>query len=456
MITYTACALAVIFATFVGISYYINYLQRKNVDDAVELAREQASSMALEIRDMVLSRQAHNLDDPEVRSAIKAVTHVNLRINNSIMWAAVISPNGDRMIEENANVQQNVHFQRGGQSPDVSKFSTPSGDKMHIEVLAVPDEKAHQINMPILDQAKNVLGQISLRVTDNPAYQRLEKSSRQITLTLIIGCLMMLLFLLMIFWILWRLFSRQLVLQQKNERLDRMAYVGTLASGLAHEIRNPLSSMSVNLEVIREELDEIKNETLERPIELSRRVLDEVQHLNRTLTSFLDFALPSKEGMSQFSLKDLIVELIELHDEQCRQLGICAELDPDYPPQTIIEADRRLLHQAIRNVLLNAIQVLGGSVKKGVRIAISDKRHDYLLVSITDTGPGIPEENLPRIFDVFYSTRKGGSGFGLAITRKIIQEHGGRIWAENNKESRGVTFYLELPRFAKPQEPASL
>ena len=213
--------------------------------------------------------------------------------------------------------------------------------------------------------------------------------------------------------------------------------------------------MNVNLEVIREELEEMDNVSARHTRELSTRVQREVLQLNNTLTSFLDFALPRKEGYSQFPLRGLVEELLDSHAEELKAREISVELESPPASQTTIEADRRLMHQAIRNILMNAIQVLSSSLKKTIRIEIRPVRNDRIQLSIIDSGPGIQAENLGTIFEVFFSTRKGGSGFGLAIARKIVDEHQGRIWAANNKESLGATFVMELPILA-PQEQDAL
>jgi signal transduction histidine kinase len=206
--------------------------------------------------------------------------------------------------------------------------------------------------------------------------------------------------------------------------------------------------MNVNLEVIREELMDSSSDSRQHAVELSTWLQREVMQLNTTLTSFLDFALPSREGLTSFSLRGLLAELVEYHSEQIRQSGIECEIVPAGDGDTMIEADRRLLHQAFRNILVNAIQTLGGSVKKQISIVIEPMKHNWVRVIVKDTGPGIAEENMGRIFELFFSTRKGGSGFGLAITRKIIEEHKGRIYAANNLDQLGASFIVELPRWS--------
>lgn len=448
LITYAACALVLVFVTFASVSYYINSLQKQNVETAVEMAREQARQMAAAASEILAAQGHDNLDDPAVQASLRHVTRVNLMFNDSIIWGAWIKPDGQRLVEEFRN--NSAVLQRDPETGVVTEMDLPSGNELKVEVFPMP-EKTTDISMPVqMEGGKE--GRIQLLVEQSDEYKSIAASSQRITRALLFICLLLLVFLLGVFFILWKMFFRQLELQQNNARLDRMAYVGTLASGLAHEIRNPLSSMNVNLEVIREELQELNSEVAQRAGELSHRVQKEVAQLNATLTSFLDFALPRKEGYSHFPLRGLVEELLEAHAEELKVHDIQLELE--FPPsaQTVIEADRRLMHQAVRNVLVNAIQILTTSVKRVIRIRIRELPRDKIELSISDTGPGITEENLLKIFDVFFSTRKGGSGFGLAIARKIVEEHSGRLRAANNQESLGATFTMELPRMAQQEQ----
>lgn len=446
LLIYAACALVLVFATFVAGSYYVNRLQKGNVRAAVELAREHARQMSRDILEMATSQNVSDLDQPAVKASLKTLTEITVRMNKNVVWAAVVDPSGNRTIEQSGRAEQVFKVQSPSGKPVISRVPGPAGGELEIETRNV-GEGIQEITQPIRGEGRD-LGMIRMQIRENPTFARIEASSRTITEALVTGCIFLFVFLLVVFGILWRLFARQIELVQRNARLDRMAYVGTLASGLAHEIRNPLSSMNVNLEVLREEMGEPEvaaSPASARAAELATRVQREVQQLNSTLTTFLEFALPTKEGLSEFSLRGLMEELIELHSEQMRVAGIQFDFQAPSHEDSRLHADRRLLHQALRNVLVNAIQVLHGSVKKQIRIRLESTGSDQLRLLISDTGPGIPAENLGKIFEVFFSTRKGGSGFGLAIARKIVEEHGGTIRAENNPESLGATFIIELP-----------
>jgi signal transduction histidine kinase len=449
LLIYTACALSVVFAVFVAGSYYVNRLQKGNVQAALAWAQEQAHGMAREILEMASQQGTSDLNQPAMKAGIKAMTRVAITSSDNVVWAAVIDSEGNVATEQTPpGDPAGVEVQGYGPSAkkSVSVLHPRTGQELKVETQSIAPG-VHEVSEPLVHEGKT-FGRVVMHVADNPTFQRIRASSKSITQWLFIGCVFMLFLLLLVFWVLYRMFARQVHLVEKNARLDRMAYVGTLASGLAHEIRNPLHAMSINLEVMREELADVtaESDTPQRASELATRVQREVLQLNSTLTSFLDFALPSKEGMIEFSLRGLIDELVELHAEELRHAGITFEVSGPQDDSVLVEADRRLVHQAFRNILVNAIQVLQGAVKKQIRIKVDPAGQHDVVVTVSDTGPGITPENLGRIFEVFFSTRKGGSGFGLAITKKIIEEHGGSITADNNSQALGATFTVRLPK----------
>jgi signal transduction histidine kinase len=148
--------------------------------------------------------------------------------------------------------------------------------------------------------------------------------------------------------------------------------------------------------------------------------------------------------MTEFPLRGLLEEIIDLHREQCKQLGISLEVQGSPINQTVIDADRRLCHQALRNIVINAMQILENAIPKTIRIRV-EPAGPMMRVTVTDSGPGIPLEKLETIFEAFVSGRKGGTGLGLALTKKIIEEHRGSIRASNNTDMPGATFTVLLP-----------
>jgi signal transduction histidine kinase len=459
LLIYTAMALLLVFAIFAAGSYYINRLQRATVSDAVQLAQDQAMEVGRRVSEVLAQRPLESLPNGAVRSEISGLLEFNLRLNRTVTWVGLFDSEGNCVVERNSAGETIVRLpENAGETHQVEMPTGIPGQSAQVTVsrrMATEPLDEHEVRQPIPGDGR-AMGEIRLRVAESPVYQRMETSSRAISNALVAGCLLLLLAFVAIYGLVSNMVSKQVQLVRHSERTDRMAYVGTLASGLAHEIRNPLSAMNVNLEVLKEDLTEAREhlggssqpdtarEASDRALGLADRVQNEIKALGTTLSHFLDFALPSKEGMTEFSLRGLVEEIVDLHREQCRLQGIAMEVLGAPAAQTVIEADRRLCHQALRNIIINAIQILDGHLPRMIRIRVEPEGNGVRAV-VSDTGPGIPEGNLDTIFDAFVSGRKGGTGLGLALARKIVEEHHGSLKAVNNADGPGASFVLHLP-----------
>ena len=449
LLAFTASALIAGFLLFAAGNYYINVLQRRNVQAAIELAQEQARQLAREIVDLMREEQQSTLHGGNLPEKLKPLTQIVLRQNKRIVWAGIFDPATGAYVIEQTNENQQTFKTR---SVDGSPYRTqlPVNSRTPLEVMVQSNTgtaKTHEIQHPIEQQGKPI-GEIHLKIAASEPFIRIEATSQQITYALVVQAALLFVFFLGVFWIVWRLVLRHLEIVKKTTELEQMAYVGTLASGLAHEIRNPLNAMNINLQMAMEDL--MSSEQVEHASQvraLLSRVQAEITQLNQTLSSFLEFALPSRESITRFSVKSLVEELVATYEPLAKELGVTIEINSPDSSETVIEADRRLFYQALRNVLLNAIQAVSNSVRRHIEIAIQAQR-DTVTVTVTDSGPGIPPDQLSRIFDAFYTTRKGGTGLGLAITRKIVEEHGGHISAQN-VDSRGACFKITMPRESK-------
>src|SRR5690349_17099251 len=138
LLTYAACTLVLIFMAFVSVSYYINQLQKNNVKEALEVAEDQALKMANAVHDILATSGNKDIDDPAVSANIRNFTKINLILNKNIVWAAVISPSGDRMIKEYGTPPSDPLIQRNEKETDVSDLSLPDGNKLEVAVTASP------------------------------------------------------------------------------------------------------------------------------------------------------------------------------------------------------------------------------------------------------------------------------------------------------------------------------
>jgi len=230
---------------------------------------------------------------------------------------------------------------------------------------------------------------------------------------------------------------------------DAWSHVVTLAAGLAHEIKNPLSTIALNLQLMLEDwreraADPRERRTLKR-LEILHR---ETGRLASLLEDFLRYARTLHLEPQPCRVNDLVRELLDFITPKASQQGIRvrSSLAPELP---LIQADPNLLKQALLNLLINAHDAMPQGGELLVQTTPAD--HAGVQIDITDTGTGIPPHNLGKIFDLYFSTKKHGSGLGLCTTRRILELHGGSIAVESEL-GKGTHFTVRLP--AQPPQPA--
>ncbi|HXY25840.1 MAG TPA: ATP-binding protein [Candidatus Acidoferrum sp.] len=218
---------------------------------------------------------------------------------------------------------------------------------------------------------------------------------------------------------------------------ERLAAVGRITAGVAHEVKNPLNSMRLWLENLKESLSPDRDSASQQAVQ----VLDkEIDRLDAVVKRFLDFTRPMEIRLEATQLSDLLREVLEIAHPQLEKSGIqVARLLPIDVPEVYV--DRGLLKQAVLNLVLNAAEAMpnGGQL----RLVLS-RRGEMAEISVGDTGKGIAPEHRQKIFQLFFTTRPGGSGIGLASTFRIVQLHNGSI-DFTSEVGRGTTFRIELP-----------
>jgi signal transduction histidine kinase len=256
---------------------------------------------------------------------------------------------------------------------------------------------------------------------------------------------------------------RAIEAERRAQAAERLAELGSMTGGLAHEIKNPLSTLTLNAQLLREEVldadlpEEIRGTVARRVDALAR----ESGRLKDILSDFLQFAGRMKLDPQPQDLRELLQQLSDFFHAQADRCGILLRLDlPGVP--VVARVDAGLLKQALLNLAINAVQAMNpeGRSEPG------DRRGELLLrleldssgqearLSVIDTGPGIPESRRGTIFRPYASTKPGGSGLGLATTRRIVEEHGGTISLFNGPD-RGTCFTLRLPLQGPSISPAS-
>jgi signal transduction histidine kinase len=224
---------------------------------------------------------------------------------------------------------------------------------------------------------------------------------------------------------------------------EQSALVGTIAAGIAHEIRNPLSTLRMNLQLLREDWE---NPITEREQKGRKRIdvlLRETERMETAVSDFVRFAAGHALRKEKTNLNALTGELLDFLAPQAERarIRIVRDFAKDLPP---VEVDPNLIRQAILNLLVNAQQVLptGGEIR--VR---TEENGQFVKLAVADNGPGIPAEHREKIFNLYFSTKPGGTGLGLPMVKKIVEEHQGSVEVDTEL-NKGTTFTLCLIKSA--------
>jgi signal transduction histidine kinase len=235
------------------------------------------------------------------------------------------------------------------------------------------------------------------------------------------------------------------VLDKREKQLiqsEKLAAVGTLVAGVAHELNNPLSNASTSAQILLEELQEANLPDSEFLIEMAAKIDEETDRARNIIRSLLEFAHDREMRPKELALSAFITDTCKLVKGDIPDtIDFRTEISHD----GIFLADKRQLQQALINILRNAAQALDGAGEILLKAGIAPEEHQ-LLIEVRDNGPGIAAVDVEKIFDPFYTTKDvgKGSGLGLAVTREIVAKHGGEITVES-AEGRGAAFFIRLP-----------
>ena len=223
-------------------------------------------------------------------------------------------------------------------------------------------------------------------------------------------------------------------LQEKTKMMERLALLGKVVAEISHEIKNPLMMIGGFANQL---LKSVSDEKSKKKLEI---IVNEVKRLENLLASIKEYYAPPLPTRDKIEVSSLLKEIFLLIKEECKRRNIKAELNIMHK-ETFILGNEEKLKQVIINIAKNGIDAM----KEGGRLSISSRKEkDRVEISISDTGNGIPEEIRDKIFDPFFTTKTDGSGLGLGISKKIIEDHNGKL-NFITEEGKGTTFIISLP-----------
>lgn len=306
----------------------------------------------------------------------------------------------------------------------------------------LPDEETIETETPyrIMVSLGDDVGEIVLNVSRARVNQRVGRLQRELLNQTVAVAVLTLATLIVAFVLVWLLVQRTRKLEAKQHDAEELAALGTLAANLAHEIRNPLNSINLNLELLDEDLANQECEA-RSSLATTRR---EVGRLAKLVSDFLTYARPADPKMETVSVPVLLNEVCEFLHAEATSMGVHLRLTAGIPDVTV-SADESRLRQVILNLVLNAVQSVADlkAERRVVEISATSTDAEIALV-VTDRGDGIADADLGRVREAFFTKRRGGSGLGLAIAERFAEVHGGRVELEN-MEPHGFAARIVLP-----------
>ncbi len=317
-----------------------------------------------------------------------------------------------------------------------------------VNVVAEPERVA---SVPLTRTGMAPAGEVRVGVSPEAYQQELIELRRSLRIKVYLASGAAILILITGFFYVLHLIRKNRRLEQSRLAAERRSYVGLLASGLAHEIRNPLNAMNMNLQMLDEELQMTPGLEQADYRELLESTNSEIKRLESLVNNFLAYARPAQPRFEPADLNETLRQVVKFLEADFARSRVRLDLGLE-PLLPTVDLDETQFKQAVMNLLVNARQVLrsGGSV--AVRTAAGSGGD--VLVEVQDDGPGIPPENREKIFEVFYSNRGGGTGLGLPIARQIVERHGGTIEVDD-APGGGTVFRIRLPRRHARAEPVS-
>jgi signal transduction histidine kinase len=213
-----------------------------------------------------------------------------------------------------------------------------------------------------------------------------------------------------------------------------------LAAGIAHEVRNPLNALQINLRILEQELHDVVADRGAHVYVVLSKIANEVASLDNFVSEFLRFARPPRLKLEALQVKSLLADLTTFLAPELAKKNLKLRVALDKGPAHVT-ADNFQLKHAVLNLILNAVQATpaGGTIS-----VETGQEGDQLAIEVGDTGEGIPPDKLERVFDVFFTMREGGTGLGLPIARRIVEEHGGTLTLAPRPRG-GTTARILLP-----------
>lgn len=320
-------------------------------------------------------------------------------------------------------------------SPELQRHVAPprveTRSKETVSTYEVPD-----IRVPIGD-----VGLLQIGISQGELSKRIEVLRRDLIRQTAFVAVLTIVLLLSAYAAIWLLLRRSQRLELQAAEAERLAYIGTLASGLAHEIRNPLNSLNLNMQMLEEEINEHGSApTGKRLLSITR---SELSRLERLVTDFLAYAKPRPLELEEMPAIRPLERVRELLAGEIQKRGAIVDVE-DQSGGARVRVDPAQMSQLLLNLAQNSFAAVEEAGRRPVLKLSAYRQGAAVCLELEDNGAGMSPEEQARIFDLFYSNRKGGTGLGLAIVERIARAHGGKVGVRSTR-GEGTAVTVELP-----------
>lgn len=423
-----ATATAVFLVLVIGIIFLFGHLisrslSRRYIEDLLIGGREDARRIADELED-------GGIQDLEVLEERREFLFRSFEgIPRRRVYESIV------VTDREGKIVWRSEFKSMEDLPDVMRDELEMGAELPDEEIT-ETETPYRIMVPLGDD----VGEVVLNVSRARVNQRVGTLQRELLTQTIAAAVLTLATLVVAFVLVWLLVQRTRRLEAKQHDAEELAALGTLAANLAHEIRNPLNSINLNLELLDEDLGGDATDA-RSSLSVTRR---EVGRLGKLVSDFLTYARPSEPRLVEIRIAALMKDVCDFLHAEATSMGVHLRLGAELP-DVVVVADEGQLRQVILNLVLNAIQSVSDlqADQRVVELSAAS-RDDQVALEVTDRGDGISDVDLGRVREAFFSKRRGGSGLGLAIAERFAEVHGGRVELEN-LEPYGFTARIVLP-----------
>lgn len=380
-----------------------------------------------------LETMTTNIPETETAKGFKYEKVVTTRINQFMVDKKIFD--SFELYDSEGKMIDRQDYLKGGQVQfyDFPNSQNPPLGQARVEIR---NKVPIAVNVQI---APGKMGRAVLNVSDKVLQKQAQafRSEMILKFSVLLSLIFFMLFVSYLYVL--RLLRVSRTIQEDSQEQSRLSYLGLLSSGLAHEIKNPLNGLKLNIQLLEEGIrtDADKQEL----IASVEPMLNQIKRLEKLTRDFLMYARPLDPEFKQVNAKDIIEDLLLSFSEQARDKKVTVELNIKGTEKEI-PADENMLRIALSNLLLNAIQASPADEVVAVNLAFLESE---LLVEFIDRGGGIQEENKERIYDIFFTTKAEGTGLGLSIVKKLVEIHNGRI--EFVPEEKGAHFKVSFPYF---------